>query len=112
MRFYTDKRIQDLWPFVTRIKIHAKQTYRSAFGLFTHESTGTYYPDFAANFYFDCINKDCTVGYFDMRSAVSSMCANKEAMSEGTMECRGNEANDHMYPCPCLLEYKITIEYQ
>lgn len=111
MRIYTDKRIHDLWPAVTMIKIHTEQTYRSAFGLFTHESTGTYFPDFAANFHVDCINKDCTVGYFDLWPVVSSMCAHSETCLEGALECRGNEARDHRHPCPCRLEYQIEIEY-
>lgn len=111
MRIYTDKRIHDLWPAVTMIKIHTEQTYRSAFGLFTHESTGTYFPDFAANFHVDCINKDCTVGYFDLFPSVAGMALRRETHKSGTMECRGNEAPEHSNRCPCVLEYKITIEY-
>ena len=108
---YTKIRIQELWPDVSKIEIMAKQTYISAFGRFEDENTGTYRPDFAANFPFKCINIDCTAEYFDLYDVVSSMAVRHIEHSTGTLKCRGNEAKDHDNSCPCKLDYEVKIEY-
>ena len=111
MRIPTTTRISELWPSVAKIAIETHQTYRSAFGVYERDTPGRYDPDFAAEFLFDCINTDCTVGYFDLFPSVAGMALRRETHKSGTMECRGNEAPDHSNRCPCVLEYKITIEY-
>lgn len=113
MLIYTDILISKLWPHVAKIVIHAKQTYVSAFGKFEDEKTSTHLPDFAANFHFRCINRDCTMEYFDLDSAVSNAIAHRQEHATGTLECRGKEAEDHpLNRCPCTLDYDITIEYK
>lgn len=109
---YTDILISKFWPKVEKIEIRTKQTYRSAFGVFTKEQTGHYKPDFAANFPFRCINIDCTSKDFDLFNQVSSAIAQHKEVSSGTLKCEGREAEDHNHSCPCELEYEITIEYQ
>lgn len=111
MRIPTTTRISELWPQVVRIEIETHQTYRSAFGVYERDIPGRYTPDFAAEFLFQCINDDCTVGYFDLFSSVAGMALRRETHKSGTMECRGNEAPDHDHHCPCTLDYSIEIEY-
>lgn len=111
MRIPTTTRISELWPSVAKIEIKTHQTYRSAFGVYERDTPGRYEPDRPAEFLFDCINTDCTVGYFDLFSSVAGMALRRETHKSGTMECRGNEAPDHDHHCPCTLDYSIEIEY-
>lgn len=112
---YTKIRINELWPEVAKIVIQTKQIYVSAFGKFEDEKPvrSTYTPDRPANFFIRCINRDCTMKYFDLDSAVSSMIAHHQEHATGTLECQGKEAEDHpLNRCPCTLDYNITIEYK
>lgn len=109
---YDPTKISKYWPQVAKIEIKAKQTYVSAFGKFEQELTSSHLPDFAANFMFRCINKDCTMEYFDLYSAVSMAIAQHKDHAAGTLECLGKEAEDHpLNMCPCKLDYEIKIEY-
>lgn len=108
---YTSCRISELWPCVAKIEINAKQTYTSAFGVFTDDKTGIFKPDYTANFHFKCRNNDCTAEYFDLYDVVASMVAHRQPHSTGTLWCRGHEAKDHDNNCPCRLDYEIVIDY-
>lgn len=112
MILHTERTIRELWPNVAKIEIRAKQTYRSAFGVFTDDETGVYKPDFVANFPFKCVNNDCTMEYFYLNGEVANMAAHHVEHATGKLDCRGNEADDHDNRCPCELEYDIRIEYK
>ena len=113
---YTSQMIGELWPNVTEIRIETHQVYRSAFGVLTdgeHGTHGLFKPDSTANFHFKCINRDCTMEFFDLHNAVSSTIEHHQEHVTGTLECRGKEAKDHpLNRCPCTLDYDITIEYR
>lgn len=110
---YDPTRISKYWPNVAKIEIKAKQTYVSAFGRSEREMSSRHLPDFAANFQFKCINRDCTMEYFDLFNEVSTAVASHKTKSIGTLECLGKEADDHLLnKCPCTLDYEINIEYK
>ena len=60
----------------------------------------------------ECINTDCTKGYFDLRSEIDDMVYRHEEKRTGVMFCDGNLEKDSGYQCRCKLEYEIQIEYK
>ena len=112
---YSDtRRIGEAYPNVACIDILYKRLYTSAFGVYGDKDFIPMHckADSQCAFVIECRNNTCTYGCFDLHGEVMSMLAHHETQREGTMECKGKEAEDHPNRCPCRLEYKITVEYK
>lgn len=103
--------IRDLFKSVREISISAEVVYRSSFGEIKRNYTSKHTPDIICDFTFECPNKDCTIGEFDLYNIISNMVANKIAEKEGKLDCNGNEASDHNNKCPTSLYYVVKIGY-
>lgn len=104
--------IKEIFPAIEQIEINYTMVHRSAFGINNYNAKATYTPSHPNIFEIDCINKECTKGYFDLTAEVSYMYRYKLAESSKTICCEGSEAPDHMYQsCGTTLNYKINISY-
>lgn len=73
----------------------------------------TYDPSRECVFEIDCMNNECSVGYFDLKSDIYEMIRKKEELKEGTLRCKDCEAPDHQYQRRgSSLSYKIHIKYR
>lgn len=105
--------ISEVYPEVEQIVIEYAVEHRSAFGIGKDSRTITCAPSHSCIFEVDCLNRECTCGYFNLKEEVWSMVRGKETERTGTMNCKGSEAPDHLYQsCGGSLEYKITIAYK
>ncbi len=109
-----DKRykISELFPDVEQIDIEYKLEYKHFVGTKVKNGQALYKPNFAAEFYFKCLNVDCTGCGFDLYSEVASAILH-ETTVRGLKQCGGKEARD--YPncqCPCTMEYVIHVVYR
>lgn len=87
--------------------------HKSILGDPNQPNTLTYSPNSQANFIIECLNGECTSGYFDLKNVISTMVCKKLSISEGTLDCKGSEAPDHLYQsCFGTLTYKISIAYK
>lgn len=112
MTLYDQRRISDVYPDVVQIQIAYEVEHRSAFGIIKENHTATYKPDHTNNFTIDCLNRECTSGFFDLKNEVWNMIHSKQTEQSGEMNCKGSEAPDHMYQsCGGSLKYSITIEF-
>ena len=95
-----DKRykISELFPDVEQIDIEYKLEYKHFVGTKVKNGQALYKPNFAAEFYFKCLNVDCTGCGFDLYSEVAS--AIKEARDYPNCQC------------PCTMEYVIHVVYR
>lgn len=105
--------ISEVYPEVEQIVIDYAVEHRSAFGISNDSRKITCAPSHTCVFEVNCLNCECTCGYFNLKDEVWSMVRSKETERTGTMHCKGSEAPDHMYQsCGGNLEYKITIAYK
>jgi hypothetical protein len=105
--------IGELFPSVAKIIIAIREQYTSFVEKQNVEYIATYTPDLAASFEFECLNKDCTCGVFDLYNVISTIIAHGENYEEGIARCEGKESRKYLsVSCPCELRYKITIEYK
>lgn len=112
MALYDQRRISDVYPEVAQIQIAYEVEHRSAFGISKENHTATYKPDFTNNFTIDCLNRECTTGFFNLKSEIWNMIHSKQTELSGEMSCKGSEAPDHMYQsCGGSLKYSIMITY-
>ena len=108
-----NRQIKDVHPEVASIAITYTVEHRSAFGIARDERTMTLLSDHTNNYEVDCLNRECTTGYFDLKSEVWDMIRSKATERIGSMRCKGSEAPDHMYQsCGGTLEYTIRISYK
>lgn len=113
MALYDHRRISEAYPDIEQIQIAYEVEHRSAFGISKENHTATYKPDHTNNFMIDCLNRECTTGFFDLKSEIWSMMRTKKAELSGEMRCKGSEAPDHMYQsCDGSLKYTIIITYR
>ena len=85
----------------------------SVFGENENSRALIYRPDRPNVFEIDCINRECTQEYFDLKFEVQNMVTLNISEKTGVMRCLGKEAEDHLeQSCDTILDYKITIEYR
>lgn len=86
--------------------------HKSIFGDSKQPNTLTYSPNSQANFIIKCLNGECTSGYFDLKNVISTMDREKISISEGTLDCKGSEAPDHIsQSCSGTLTYNVNVAY-
>ncbi len=87
--------------------------HKSIFGVLNENKIITLSPNSKANFIFECLNGECTSFYFDLKNVIYTMARECEKFVEGSLNCEGSEAPDHIYQkCTGILTYKISIEYK
>ena len=61
----------------------------------------------------ECLNPDCSSGYFDLSMVIMQMVKNKETLQSGKMVCDGYQDAERcgQYQCMCELEYTIELQY-
>lgn len=110
---YDERLVSSVFPNVEKIVIEYEIEHKSIFGDSKKTESTTYSPNSKANFIFECLNGECTSFYFDLKNVISTMVCEKLSTSEGTLDCKGSEAPDHLYQsCSGTLTYKISIEYK
>lgn len=113
MALYDQRRISEVYPDVEQIQIAYEVEHGSVFGISKENQTATYKPEYTNNFMIDCLNRECTYGFFDLKNEIWSMVHTKQTELSGEMNCKGSEAPDHMYQsCAGSLKYTITITYK
>ncbi len=105
--------IQEVYPSIEKVEIEYAMTHISVFGKSERSSTLIYAPNRPNVFEIDCINRECTQEYFDLKFEVQKMVTLNISEKTGVMRCQGKEAEDHLeQSCDTILDYKITIEYK
>ena len=113
MNLYDERLVSVVFPNVEKIVIAYEVIHKSVFGNQKETHTSTYSPNSQANFIIECLNGECTSGYFDLKNVISTMDREKISISEGKLDCKGSEAPDHIrQSCSGTLTYKISIEYK
>lgn len=70
-------------------------------------------PESNAQFWFECINHECTEVMYNMNKVVEDMLRHKESSRSGKIECKGKTAPDHPYQrCGAALYYEIEIVFK
>ena len=66
-----------------------------------------------AVFRFDCLNKECVRGDFDLTEALAAAIASKEKVAIGELCCHGWRNKDVIRKIQCrnVLRYKLHLEY-
>lgn len=104
--------VSDVFPSVTRITIKCEVIHISAFGHIHKEYTIVKNPSSNYDFTIDCLNRECTEGWFDLKDLIRNMVLSKQKIISGEDRCKGKEAPDHMNQgCGGKLIYEIYIEY-
>jgi hypothetical protein len=113
LNLYDERLVSVVFPNVEKIVIEYEVIHKSVFGNQKETHTSTYSPNLQAHFIVKCLNGECTSGYFDLKNVISTMEREKISISEGTLDCKGSEAPDHLYQrCSGTLNYKISIGYK
>lgn len=113
MFLYDDRLISTVFPNVERIEIEYEIEHKSIFGNNKRRDSTAYIPNSKANFFFECLNDECTSFYFDLKNIIYTMVRECNKFVEGSLNCEGSEAPDHMYQrCTGTLTYRISIEYK
>ena len=104
--------IKDLYPEVTEVVIEYTTSHLSPFGKNSITHKQTYSPNEKNIFEINCPNRECSIGYFNLKNEIRDMVHHRQTEKLGTMECDGYEAYDHLNErCCSSLEYKISIAY-
>ena len=118
-RFITRLKLQDqrlikeVYPSIEKVEIEYTMKHISVFGESENSRTLIYRPDRPNVFEIDCINRECTQEYFDLKFEVQNMVTLNISEKTGVMRCQGKEAEDHLeQSCDTILDYKVTIEYR
>lgn len=113
LSLYDERLVSAVFPEIEKIVIEYEVIHKSVFGNQKETHTSTYSPNLQANFIIECLNGECTSGYFDLKNVISTMVCENLSTSEGTLDCKGSEAPDHPYQsCSGTLIYKINITYK
>ena len=105
--------ISDIYPTVDKITIRYKQIYRSAFGTSEDEKELKYTSSSRNDFLIKCLNRECTSIGYDLRDEIEDMIYCRESSREGSINCDGSEAPDHLYQrCGSSLHYYIQITFK
>lgn len=113
MALYDTRRISEVYPEVEQIQIAYEVEHGSVFGSRKENHTVIYRPDHTCNFKVECLNPECTYGFFDLKNEVWSMIHSEQTELSSEMNCEGSESPDHMYQrCDGRLKYKVTISYR
>ena len=113
LNLYDVRTISAVFPNIEKIVIEYEVIHKSVFGNQKETHTLTYSSNSQANFIIECLNGECTSGYFDLKNVISTMVCEKLSTFEGTLNCTGSEAPDHIYQrCSGNLSYNISIEYK
>lgn len=113
LNLYDERPVFAVFPNIEKIVIAYEIIHKSVFGNQKETHTLTYSPNSQADFIIECLNGECTSGYFDLKNVISTMICKKLSISEGTLDCKGSEAPDHLYQsCSGTLTYKISIAYK
>jgi hypothetical protein len=64
-------------------------------------------------FRFDCLNKECVCGDFDLSEVLAGTIAKHRTTAAGEMRCNGwrNKETIKITPCHNLLRYKLTLAF-
>jgi hypothetical protein len=64
-------------------------------------------------FRFDCLNKECVRGDFDLSDALAEAIAKRRKLAVGEMRCPGWRNKDEIKKNPCknILRYKLSLAY-
>ena len=112
LKLRDQRHIKEVYPSIKKVEIEYTMKHISVFGKSESSKTLIYEPECPNIFEIDCINRECTQEYFDLKSEVRNMFALNISEGTGTMRCQGKEALDHLeQSCDTTLDYKITIEY-
>ena len=104
--------IKDLYPSVMEIVVEYKTLHLSPFGENTETGEYEYNPNKRTVFEIDCPNRECSIGFFDLKNEIRDMIYLRQIEGCGVMKCQGGEAYDHLNQrCDSTLEYKISIMY-
>lgn len=107
------RNISEIYPTVDKITIRYKQIYRSAFGTSEDENELKYTSSSRNDFLIKCLNRECTSIGYDLRDEIEDMIYCRESSREGSINCDGSEAPDHLYQrCGSSLHYSIQITYK
>ena len=110
---YDERLVSSVFPNVEKIEIDYEVEHISIFGNKKENNTCTYSPKSKANFIFECLNGECTSFYFNLKNVIYTMVRECEKFVEGSLNCEGSEAPDHIYQkCTGILTYKISLEYK
>ena len=63
----------------------------------------------------ECLNQDCTEGYFYLDTVISDMVTHLETLRKDIMFCENgwqDEERRGVHRCLCKLEYEIQIKYK
>ena len=113
LNLYDERLVSVVFPNVEKIVIEYEVIHKSIFGVLNENKITTLSPNSQANFIIECLNGECTSGYFDLKNVISTMVCEKLSTSEGKLDCKGSEAPDHLYQrCSGTLTYKISIGYK
>lgn len=111
---YQDNRlIGDVYPTVRTIEIKYSVEYRSFAGVSRKDGVLQYDATKPNIFEIDCPNKDCTIGYFDLKPEVKDMIQSRIVEKTDKNNCIGDEAYDHVgFSCDSSICYTIAIVYR
>jgi hypothetical protein len=64
-------------------------------------------------FRFDCLNKECVCGDFDLSEVLAKAIATRRTTATGEMRCQGwrNKETIKVTPCHNLLRYKLSLAF-
>lgn len=112
LNLYDVRTISAVFPNIEKIVIEYEVIHKSVFGNQKETHTLTYSSNSQANFIIECLNDECTSGYFDLKNVISTMACEKLSTSEGILDCKGSEAPDHIrQSCSGTLTYNVNVAY-
>ena len=105
--------IMEIYPSIEKVKIEYTINYISVFGKSEVSNSLILTPNHPNIFEIDCINRECTQGYFNLTPIVRKMVHLQLTEYKSFINCEGSEVHDHPYQsCGSILQYTITITYR
>jgi len=113
--FQNTLQIISIYPEVQEIIINLTYNY-DEYECSNQEETKIFTPDHKAFFKFECKNKDCIYGGFNISNEIFNLINSKQESQEGKLICNGYQDYESFvtknYHCYCELDYKIVIKYK
>ena len=106
-------KLMDLYPETKGVHLHATLIHTSAItGRIEKELNCDILPTHSSFIDIDCINNECTEGYFDLSSQVVDAIKNNKEI-KNRLKCKGKETSRYLknrtgFSCDTTLDFVIT----
>lgn len=87
LNLYDERLVSAVFPNIEKMVIEYEVIHKSVFGNQKRTHTSTYSPNSRANFIIECLNGECTSGYFDLKNVISTIVCKKLSTLEGRLNC-------------------------